>query len=107
MRNEKRETRNEKWGQNYELKEKYFFIDLLNLYIKWIITGLIGKKACKKQKKNILKKKPAEYYKQNKEAIKEKSRGCCMYVCIKDKKTRWKSTKKENTKNQFSLKKKY
>ena len=40
----------------------------------WVINGLKGKKSCKKQKKNILKKKAAEYYPQNKEAIKEKSR---------------------------------
>ena len=84
MRNEKRETRNEKWGQNYELKEKYFFIDLLNLYIKWIITGLIGKKACKKQKKNILKKtcwvlqtKQRSYKRKVKRML-----YVCMYVCM-------------------------
>ena len=38
------------------------------------MTGLIGKKSCKKQKKIMLKKKTAEYSAQNKEAIKEKSR---------------------------------
>ena len=40
---------------------------------KWVTTGLIGKKSCKKQKKNIPKKKTAKYYAQNTEAIKEKS----------------------------------
>ena len=44
--------------------------------------------SLQKAKEKYSKKNPAEYYKQNKEAIKEKSRGCCMYVCIKDKKTR-------------------
>ena len=48
--------------------------------------------SLQKAKEKYSKKKPVEYYKQNKEAIKEKSRGCCMYVCmyvcIKDKKTR-------------------
>ena len=44
--------------------------------LKWIITGLIGKKSCKKQKKKCSKEKAAEYYAQNKEAIKEKSREC-------------------------------
>ena len=36
------------------------------------MTGLIGKRSCKKQKKDTLKK-AAEYLAQHKEAIKEKS----------------------------------
>ena len=35
---------------------------------------MIGKKPCKRQNKNILKKKGADYYAQNKEALKGKSR---------------------------------
>ena len=41
---------------------------------KWAITGLIGKKSCKKAKKKYSKEKSAEYYAQNKETTKEKSR---------------------------------
>ena len=41
---------------------------------KTIITGLIGKKSCKKSKERYSKEKAAKYYAQNKEAIKEKSR---------------------------------
>ena len=37
---------------------------------KWTITGLIGKKSCKKQKGKHSKEKAAEYYAQKKEAIK-------------------------------------
>ena len=62
MRNGKRETQNEKQEMRNEDKimiEKnwffYWFVKLI--YKKWIITGLIGKKSCKKQKKNILNKK--------------------------------------------------
>ena len=47
----------------------------INIY-KWSITGLIDNKSCKKQKKKYSKEKAAEYYAQNKEAIKEKSREC-------------------------------
>ena len=41
---------------------------------KWVNTGLIKKKSCKKQKKLYSKEKVAEYYSQSKEAIKEKSK---------------------------------
>ena len=40
--------------------------------LTWVITGLAGKKSCKKQKKNNLKKKAAEYYTQNKEKSRER-----------------------------------
>ena len=43
---------------------------------KWVITGLLDKKSCKKQKKVCSKEKASEYYGQNKEAIQEKSRRC-------------------------------
>ena len=41
---------------------------------KWIITGLIRKKSCKKEKERYSKEKAAEYYKENEEAIKENSK---------------------------------
>ena len=52
MRNE---NKNEKWEKRIELwiNKKIFFY----WFVKPIITGLTGKKVCKKQKKIILKKK--------------------------------------------------
>ena len=53
MGNEKQEMRNE---DKIMIEKKWFFYWFVKLiYKKWIITGLIGKKSCKK--KNILKKK--------------------------------------------------
>ena len=57
-----------------------------------------------KAKEKYSKEKAAEYYKQNKEAIKEKSRGCYKNL-LQGKKTRVKSTKEKNIKNWFSIKK--
>ena len=57
-----------------------------------------------KAKEKYSKEKAAEYYKQNKEAIKEKSRGCYKNL-PQGKKTRVKSTKEKNIKNWFSIKK--
>ena len=51
-----------------------------------------------KAKEKHSKVKAAEYNKQNKEAIKEKSRECYKN-CQKKKKTRRKSTKEKNIKN--------
>ena len=89
MRNEK-----EKWEWKMRMRikfwinKKFFFLMSCQINI-WIITGLIDKKSCKKQKN--AKEKCAEYYKLNKEAIKEKSRECYKNLI---KKTRLKSIKK-------------
>ena len=58
-----------------------------------------------KAKERYSKGKAAEYYAQNKEAIKEKSRECYK-TCHKKKKTRLKSTKGKSIKNWFIIKKK-
>ena len=70
MRNEKWEIRIELWINRKRFV--YWFVKLT--YKIWIITGLIDKKSCKKQKKKYSKEKATEYYKQKSEAIKEKSR---------------------------------
>ena len=57
-----------------------------------------------KAKEKHSKEKAAEYYAQNKEAIKEKSRECYK-TCHKKKKTRLKRTKEKNIKNWFNIKK--
>ena len=56
-----------------------------------------------KAKENYSKEKAAEYYKQNKEAIKEKSREGYKNL-LREKKTRLKSIKEKNIKNCFSIK---
>ena len=58
-----------------------------------------------KAKEKYSKEKAAEYYAQNKEAIKEKSRERYKNLS-QEKKTRLESTKEKNTKNWFSIKKK-
>ena len=58
-----------------------------------------------KAKGKYSKEKAAEYYKQNKEAIK-KSLESVIKTCHKKKKTRLKSIKEKNTKNWFSIEKK-
>ena len=57
-----------------------------------------------KAKENYSKEKAAEYYKQNKEAIK-KSQESVIKTCHKKKKTRLKSIKEKNIKNCFNIKK--
>ena len=77
MRNEKWEMRNEKWEMKIELwinKEIYFFKELLNQYIKMNYHWFNRQEILRKAKQNYFKEKAAEYYKQNKDAIKEKSR---------------------------------
>ena len=59
------------WG--YELTEKYFFIDL-TLCIKMSYYWFNRQEILQKAKEKYSKEKAAEYYAQNKEAIKEKSR---------------------------------
>ena len=56
-------------------------------------------------KKKYSKEKAAEYYNQNKEAIKENQESV-IKTCHKKKKTRLKSTKEKSIKNWFSIKKK-
>ena len=57
-----------------------------------------------KAKENYSKEKAAEYYKQNKEVLKEKS---IIKICHKKKKTKLNSIKKRNIKNWFNIKKKH
>ena len=57
-----------------------------------------------KAKERHSKEKAAEYYVQNKEAIK-KSQESVIKTCHKKKKTRLKSTKEKNVKIWFSIKK--
>ena len=57
-----------------------------------------------KEKEQYSKEKPAEYFKQNKEAMKEKSKE--RYINLsQEKKTRLKSIKDKNTKNWFNMNK--
>ena len=56
-----------------------------------------------KAKERYSKEKAAEYFAQNKEAIKEKS---VIKTCHKKKRTRLRSTKEKSIKNWFSIKKK-
>ena len=59
-----------------------------------------------KAKERYSKEKAAEYYAQNKEAIKKTSQESDIKTCHKKKKTRLKSTRGKNIKNWFSIKKK-
>ena len=60
--------------RGYELNEKYFFIDLTNSCIKMSYYWFNRKEVLQKAKERYSKEKAAEYYLQNKEAIKEKSK---------------------------------
>ena len=60
------------WG--YELTENHFFIDLTNQCIKISYYWFNRKKILQKAKERHYKEKAAEYYLQNKEVIKEKSK---------------------------------
>ena len=60
------------WG--YELTAKDFFINSINKCIKMSYYWFNRKKILQKAKERYSKEKAAEYYAQNKEAIKEKSR---------------------------------
>ena len=66
--------RKEKRGQSYELTKKDFFIDLSNQYIKMSYYWFNRQEILQNAKEKFSKVKAAEYYKQNKEAIKEKSK---------------------------------
>ena len=63
-----------------------------------------GQEILQKAKEKYSKEKAGEYYAQNKEAIKEKSRERYKNLS-QEKKTRLKSTKVKNIKNWFSIKK--
>ena len=52
-----------------------------------------------KAKERYSKEKAAEYYKQNKEVIKEKSRNCYKNMSEEEKKTKLKNIKKRGIKN--------
>ena len=67
----------------------------------------MSKRISKKSrcKKRYSKEKASEYYAQNKEAIKEKSRERYKNLS-QEKKTRLKSIKEKNIKNWFNIKKK-
>ena len=90
------------WG--YELIED-FFNDLTNERIKMSYYWFNRQEILQKAKERYSKEKAAEYYAQNKEAIK-KSQESVIKTCHKKKKTRLKSTKEKNIKNCFSIKKK-
>ena len=62
-------------------------------------------KILQEAKDKYSKEKAAEYYAQEEEAIKEKSRE--RYKILKKKKTRLRSTEEKNIKNWFSIKKKH
>ena len=70
MRKEKGETRIGLW-----INEKKI-IDLSKQYIKMSYYWFKRQEILQKAKEKYSKEKAAEYYKQNKEAIKEKSREC-------------------------------
>ena len=53
-------------------KKKFFSNELLNQYIKMNYYWFNKQEILQKAKENYSKEKAAEYYKQNKEAIKEK-----------------------------------
>ena len=59
-----------------------------------------------KAKENYSTEKAAKYYKQNKEAIKEKSRECYKNLS-QEQKDKIKEYQKKNIKNRFSIKKKH
>ena len=60
-------------NKNYELTEKdFFFLACIKMSYHWFNRQEILQKA----KERYSKEKAAEYYLQNKEAIKEKSREC-------------------------------
>ena len=65
---------------------------------KSVITGLIGKKSCKKQKKDILKKKLLNIMQKTKN-LSKKSQDSVMKICHKKEKTRLRSTKEKSIKN--------
>ena len=58
----------------YELTEKYFFNDLTNQRIKMSYYQFSRQEILPKEKERHSKEKAAEYYFQNKEAIREKSK---------------------------------
>ena len=62
------------WG--YEWTEKDFFNKLSNWRIKMTYYWFNRQEILQKAKEKISKENVAEYYAQNKEAIKEKSREC-------------------------------
>ena len=58
----------------YELAENDFFVSLTNQYIKMSYYWFARQEILRKAKERYSKEKTAEYYLQNKEGIKEKSR---------------------------------
>ena len=60
--------------QRHELTEKDFLLTQQCNVWKWVTIGLTEKKSYKKQKERYSKEKAAEYYLQNRETIKEKSK---------------------------------
>ena len=60
------------WG--YKLLKKFFFNDLTNQCIKMSYYHFNRQEISQKAKERYSKKKAAEYYLENKEAIKEKSK---------------------------------
>ena len=77
MRNKKWESRNEKWEMRIGLwidKKNFFHWFVKPIYKNELIGWFNKQEILQKVKENYSKEKTAECYKQNKEAIKEKSR---------------------------------
>ena len=88
--------------RRYELTEKDFFNELTNQYIKMNYYWFNRQEILQIAKEKYSKEKAAEYYAQNKEAIKENSRERYKNLS-QEKKT---SIKEKNIKNWFNNKKK-
>ena len=80
--------------KSYKLTEKDCFNQLTNLYIKMNYYRFNRQEILQKAKEKYFKGKAAEYYTQNKKAIKEKSRERYKNLS-QEKKTRLKSIKEK------------
>ena len=78
---------------------------MLNQYIKMNYCWFNRQKILQKAKENYAKENAAEYYKQSKEAIKEKLRECYENLS-QEQKDKIKEYQKNDIKNWFSIKKK-
>ena len=104
MRNEKWEMKNIQFcALKLRLNRKRFFLlACIKMSYYWFNRQEILKKA----KDRYSKEKAAEYYLQNKEAIKEKSRECYKNLSEEEKNKTKEYQKKKDIKNWFSIKKK-
>ena len=77
----------------YELTEKDFFTNLSNYHITMGYYQFNRQEILQKAKERYSKEKAAEFYWQNKEAIKEKSKNRCRNLSQEDK-IKWYQRKK-------------